>query len=342
MDTTIHNRIIEQAIALKMPQIAWEVYRFMESKDIPVDERSHLFLLKDSFERNDRDQLDTVMSAIHERQDLYQYPYLVTYMMHIVRVVCTIDRKAAPETSVSHLLAVYDKAYDRTPLVKLGIANTLPAEHTSRRQLQQPPPAVLGFTIWAYVLCQRDERLVSALWFWIIHLMKQQEESILACAQHDIMYNAFIHFYVRSRFFLRKAVDVVEAMIDHDICPPTERSWSEVLCGFLKHGENETAQKIWHMMIARDFQPSEGGWGFLLEKYSDTQLAELVKYVLDERRLPDGLDRALGWQAASDTKSLDDQKAITDYEEAKQEHQASEGVGPRAAKARHAHRGANM
>ena len=322
IDGSVYNRIIERAITLGMPQVAWEVFRFMDRRKILIDERSHLFLLKDSFERNDRNQLDIIMSAIHERPDLYQYPYLVTYMMHIVRVVCTIDRKAPPEVSVSHLLAIYDRVYDRSPLVKLGITNALPVTYSSMAQLRQPPPTVLGFTIWAYVLSQRDERLISALWFWIVHMIKQQDESILACAQYDTMYNSFIHFYARSHYSLGKAVDVVEAMIDHDLCQPTERTWSEVLCGFLKHGENETAEKIWRMMLARKLQPSEERWRFLMEKYDASQLAELVRYVLDERRMPDGRDKASGRQVqdagatTSDTEHIHAQEDLAEYKEA--------------------------
>ena len=286
MDGRVHNRILARALDLGVPDVAWEVFHFMEARDILVDAHSHLLLLKDSFERNNREKLDAMMSAIHGRLDLYQYTYLVTYMMHIVRVVCTIDRNLAPEKSVSHLLAVYDRAYKRAPLIKLGIVDALPLEQTSQKHLQEPPPAVLGFTLWAYVLCQRDERLVSALWFWIIHMIKQQDEDVLACAKHDIMWNGFIHFYARNRSFLRKAVDVVEAMIEQNLCMPTERTWSEVLCGFMKHGEEETAAKIWQMMLARNVHPTKKGWAFLLENYDETQLAELVKRVLDERRMP--------------------------------------------------------
>ena len=348
MDAKMHNLLIERAMALRMPEVAWEVFGFMNSKNITIDERSHLFLLKDSFERNNREQLDAMMSALHQREDLYQYPYLVVYMMHIVRVVCTVDRKASPETSVSHLLAIYDRAYDRTPLVKLGIVNDLPVEHTPRRQLGQPPPAVLGFTIWAYVLCQRDERLVSALWFWIIHRIKQQDESVLACARHDVMYNGFIHFYARSRFFLRKGVDVVEAMVEHNLCMPTERTWSEVLCGFMKHGEEETAEKIWRMMLARNVQPTEKGWTFLLGKYDKSHLGGLVRYVLDERRMPDGLEKTLRRQAKDadalfpDTESVEDQEALAEDEDSDDYHEAFESAESEEAHVDHATLGANM
>ncbi|EXJ72254.1 uncharacterized protein A1O5_04758 [Cladophialophora psammophila CBS 110553] len=345
MDAKAHNLIIERAVSLNVPDVAWGVFRFMEARNIHVDERSHLFLLKDSFERQNRDKLDEVMSAIHQREDLYRYPYLVTYMMHIVRVVCTIDRKLPSGISVSHLLAIYDRAYDRAPLVKLGIVNPLPAEESLSKKLDQPPPAVLGFTIWAYVLCQRDERLVSALWYWIIHMIKQGDQSILECAKHDILYNGFIHFYARSRFFLRKAVDVVEAMIERDLCLPTERTWSEVLCGFLQHGEEEAAEKIWRMMLARDVQPTERGYAFLLGKYDQSQLAKLVRYVLDERRIPDGLDVALKWQDdanAAAARKGDSQQSIAGSRQDIEDDGIFESYGFNDAMEDHALGGANM
>ncbi|KIX98254.1 uncharacterized protein Z520_06334 [Fonsecaea multimorphosa CBS 102226] len=349
MDAKAHNLIIERALSLNVPDVAWEVFHFMEAKDIHVDERSHLFLLKDSFERQNREKLDEIMSAIHQREDLYKYPYLVTYMMHIVRVVCTIDRKLPAGISVSHLLAIYDRAYDRAPLIKLGIVNPLPVDESLPKKLSEPPPAVLGFTIWAYVLCQRDERLVSALWYWIIHMVKQQDPSILECAKHDIMYNGFIHFYARSRFFLRKAVDVVEAMIERNLCVPSERTWSEVLCGFLQHGEEEAAEKIWRMMLARDVQPTEKGYAFLLGKYDESQFAKLVRYVLDERRMPDGLDMTLQWQddtsagaEAAGTGTLEPQQSIADSEQALERDGIFEDYGFRDAIGDSALEGVNM
>ncbi|KIW27276.1 uncharacterized protein PV07_07030 [Cladophialophora immunda] len=349
MDAKAHNLIIERAISLEVPDVAWEVFRFMEAKGIHVDERSHLFLLKDSFERQNREKLDEIMSAIHQREDLYKYPYLVTYMMHIVRVVCTIDRKLPAGISVSHLLAIYDRAYDRAPLIKLGIVNPLPVDESLPKRLNEPPPAVLGFTIWAYVLCQRDERLVSALWYWIIHMIKQQDPSIVECAKHDIMYNGFIHFYARSRFFLRKAVDVVEAMIERNLCAPSERTWSEVLCGFLQHGEEEAAEKIWRMMLARDVQPTEKGYAFLLGKYDESQLAKLVRYVLDERRIPDGLDETLKWQddtnaatKAVEIEALDSQRSLAGREQDAEGDGIFESYGFKDAMGDPALEGANM
>jgi hypothetical protein len=294
MDARFHNCLLIRALDLGWPVVAWEMFVYMEKEGIPVDPNGYLRLLQDSFERDDRNKMDAIMSTILERQELYQYPYLVVYMMNIVRVVCTIDRKLPSETSVSHLLAIYDRAFDRAPLVKLRIADPLPNKTDTRAKLESPPPVVLGFTIWAYVLCQRDHRLVAALWFWILHLMKQQDESILACAKHDVMWNGFIHFYGMSRFNLSKGIDVIETMINHNLCTPTQRTWSEVLCVFLKHDQEDVATKLWKSILARDVPLTDGGWSFLRRRFDGARLSELVQEHFDGvRNVPGGIQEAL-------------------------------------------------
>lgn len=292
MDARAHNLIIHRAISLKLPSVAWEVYRFMAAENIPADPNTHLLLLKDSFEHQHQQQLDEIMSAIHQREDLYQYPYLVAYMMHIVRVVCSIDRQLAPEVSMSHLLAIYDRAYNRGPLINLHLVS---GDLSTSKDLPEPPPVVLGFTIWAIVLCQRADRPVASLWHWIMHLIQRNDESICAAAKHDILYNGFIHFYARRPATLKKGVFVLEKMFELGLCMPTERTWSEVLCGFLRFDDEATAAKIWELMMEQDIQPTKDGWEFLLQKYDRSMLAQQVRYVLEERQMPEGLEAVMRW-----------------------------------------------
>lgn len=293
LDANVHNRVLQQAISLRLLNVAWEVFRFMEAEDIYVDARSHLMLLRDSFDRQDRDKLDKILSAIHQREDLYKDPYLVAYTMHIVRIVCRFDRKLPPDVCFAHILAIYDRAYNRAPLVKLGLADPLPADESSVSYLPEPRPAALGFTVWAYVLCQSEEKPVSRLWHWIAHLIQHKDESICEAAKHDVLYNGFVSFYSRQLSTLRKGLEVVEEMMELGLCMPSQRTWSEVLCGFLRHGEEEAAEKIWRTMLARGVLPSGEDWSFLLRQYDKSRLSRLVRYVLNERQMPEGMDSAL-------------------------------------------------
>ena len=297
MDEKIHNAIIDRAITLGRPNVAWELFRYMEVENINIDARSHLVLLRDSFDRNDHERLDKIMSAIHQREDLYKDPYLVAYMMHVIRVICCIDRKLLPENSFSHILAIYDRAYDRAPLMKLGLIDALPAEATSRHELPEPPPALLGFTIWAYILCQQKEGPVWKLWHWIVHMIKQQDVSICKAAEYDVLYNGFIHFFSRDPSTIDRALVVVQEMIETQLCAPTKRTWSEVLCGFLQYGDDETAQKIWQEMLTNEMRAEKEGWEYLLTKFDKSRVAEEINHVLDERRMPKDMAATLGYAA---------------------------------------------
>ncbi|KAK7894110.1 hypothetical protein LTR67_006813 [Exophiala xenobiotica] len=311
MDANIHNLIIERAIALGRPAVAWELFRFMEAEGIHVDARRHLLLLRDSFDRDDRDHLDKIMSAIHRREDLYDDPYLVTYMMHIIGFVCRIDRQLSAESSVSHVVAIYDRAYSRVPLVKLGLIEALPAERASQQPPPEPPPAVLAFTIWAFTLCQTDERQVSRWWHWIVHMIKQQDRSVCEAATHDVLYNGFIHFYSRHRSTVDKALGVVQEMIDLQLCIPTQRTWSEILCGFLRHAEDETALKIWRNMLSNQKRSSKPGWEFLLTRFDKSLLADEIKDVLNERRMPEGFEPTFGGIYGATPESPEARQAAT-------------------------------
>lgn len=299
VDANMHNLIIDRAISLGSPNVAWELYHFMEAEQIHVDARTHLVLLRDSFERNDRTRMDEIMSAIHHREDLYTDSYLVAYMMHIVRVVCCIDRQLPAESSFSHILAIYDRAYDRAPLVRLGLVDALP-EAASSRRLPEPPPAALGFTIWAYVLCQNEERPVSRLWHWVVYLIKQEDEVISEAAKHDILYNGFIHFYCRQPSTLSHGLQVVQEMMELGLCSPTRRTWSEIICGFLQHGQDEAAEKMWRNMPTEDKRSSQSGWEFLRTKFDRSLLAQEMRHVSDERQMPDGVTEVFSDSPSAD------------------------------------------
>ncbi|KAL6250019.1 hypothetical protein RBB50_002320 [Rhinocladiella similis] len=282
MNAKIHNLIIERAIALGQPTVAWELYRFMEREKIDVDARRHLVLLRDGFERNERDKLDTIMSAIHERKDLFDDPYLVAYMMHIIRVICRAERKLPTESSINHVLAVYDRAYSRESLARLGLVEAVQELHASDQQLLQPKPGLLAFTIWAITLCQTDERQVSRLWHWILHMVKQGDALLLEAAKHDVLYNGFIHFYCGHPSTLSNAFGVVQEMVNLGHCSPSQRTWSELLYGTLRYGQEDLARHIWRDMLSDDMRLNKPAWEFLLAKFEQSAFAQEMEDAIDE------------------------------------------------------------
>jgi pentatricopeptide repeat protein len=284
-----HNAVIERAIALEVPDVAWEVFHYMEENKIVVNARSHLVLLRNCFQREDLPGLNEIMSAIYRREDLYQDPYLVAYTMNIVRVVCYTERKLSPDQSFSHMLAIYDRAYDRGPLAKFGLTSVTPSTE-GKMPLPQPQPDQLGFTLWAYILVQLDEYPVSRLWQWFVYLVRKGDPEICALAKLDVLYNGVILFYARRASTLLKALAVLEQMIQIGLCTPTEHTWSLMLCGFLRHGQHQAAEKVYQTMQARNVRFDPRGWDFLLREHGKTAFAAQIKEVLDERRMPAGIE----------------------------------------------------
>ena len=161
-------------------------------------------------------------------------------------------------------------------------------------------------------------------------MIKNQDETIRAAAKYDVLYNGFIHFYSRRSSTLRKGLYVAQDMIDLGLCLPTERTWSELLCGFLRHGDEKSAEKVWETMLQRNVEQSKAGWAFLLAKYDKAEITRKVREWLDERQMPEGLEQALEWRgsAAETLSSAVDEKQLVRAEyEAEEEAYGSEFPG---------------
>ena len=142
-------------------------------------------------------------------------------------------------------------------------------------------------------------------------MIKQQDRSVREAAAHDVLYNGFIHFYSRHPSTLDKALGVVQEMIDLQLCIPTKRTWSEILCGFLRHGEDETAAKIWRNMLSNQMRSSKPGWEFLLTRFDKSLLADEIQDVLNERRMPEGFEPTFGEIEGASPESPEAKQAAT-------------------------------
>lgn len=281
----LHNEVLERAITLELPDVAWEVYRFMEGNSITVDSRRHLALLRSCFKRSDLDGLSLIMSNIHKRPDLVKDPFLVSYTMNIVRYVCHHQRKLPVSESLAHILAVYDRVYDRAPLVKLAITDALPASEPGVT-LVHPDGIQLAFTLWTYVLVQHSDHRVSHFWLQFIHLVNLGEPEMCAAACHDVLYNGFISYWCRDQHTLINAVEVLEEMERLGLCAPSEHTWILLISGFMRHGQESAAENIRQMMKSRGVNPDSSHWKYLLKHYSDSAIAAHVEAELSENPTP--------------------------------------------------------
>lgn len=287
LNDSLHNVVLERAVTLGLPDVAWEVYRFMESNNISVDARRHLVLLRSCFQRGDLEGLNRIMSSIHQSPNLVKDRFLVSYTMNIVRYVCYFERKLPMSESLAHILAVYDRVYDRAPLVKLAIVDSLPPSET-RVALKLPDGLQLGFTLWTYVLVQRSDHHVSHLWLQFIHLVNMGDPDMCAVAAHDVLYNGLITYWGRNPETLINAVETLEEMERLNLCEPTELTWVLLVSAFTRHGQQTAAENIRHMMKVRGVNPNMSRWQFLLDHYPESELAARIEADFDAKGIHAG------------------------------------------------------
>ncbi|KAK5064687.1 hypothetical protein LTR84_000521 [Exophiala bonariae] len=288
LDDALHNVVLERAVALGLPDVAWEVFRFMEGNHITVDARRHLVLLRSCFQRGDLEGLNRIMSSIHRSPDLVKDPFLVSYTMNIVRYVCYFERKLPMTESLAHILAVYDRVYDRGPLVKLAIVDPLPPSET-RLTTTIPDGIQLAFTLWTYILVQHSDHRVSHLWLQFVHLVNMGDPEMCAVAAHDVLYNGLITYWGRNPETLINAVETLEEMERLNLCEPTELTWVLLVSAFTRHGQQTAAENIRQMMKVRGVDPQMSQWRFLLDHNPGSELASRIEADFDAKGIPSGL-----------------------------------------------------
>jgi pentatricopeptide repeat protein len=279
-DTILHTVVIQNACAAGMSGVAWDLFRYMQAEKLPINSVTYLILLKDTYIRQDVRGLNEILTAIHQREDLARDPHLVVCTMNIVRVICMFERKDWPEVTFSHMLAVYDRAFNRRELVKLGmVGGSNPPVGNS--ELPPPDSASLAFAIWSYVLAQKLGRIVNTLWLRLVRLLAEKDETATEAAKHPAFYDGFVIFYGRYANSLPKALDVVQHMLDHDLCQPSEKTWTFLIYAFLRHGQQEAAEKIRGMMSDRGITPSVASWDRIVNRWPDSNIATEARLAME-------------------------------------------------------------
>lgn len=243
----IHNMIVQNTAKAGLVGISLDLYRSLEAQGISRSSHTTTTLLKQSFLQRDLKTMDELMNMIHAQQHLARDPYLMAVMMNIVRHVCHQERKIGPEQCLSHLLTIWDRAYNRSALVRIGILRpdqvrggdlTLPDAH----------PMALANMIWAFVLTQRTETPVQEVWKAVVHLLDKRDPQMTAVMDNAIFFNAFLIFYQRSPFTLGAMVEVLEYFLTHAPETLNETSWAIVINGLLKHEKDNETTRVQDMM----------------------------------------------------------------------------------------------
>jgi pentatricopeptide repeat protein len=274
----IHNIVIKNAFQAGMSRVGWDLFRFMQEQSLSTDARTYLALLKDAFLHQNTPRLNELFSAIHQRSDLFQNAHIVAYTLNIVRLV-SYQNKLSPTETFSNMLPMYTRAFNAEPLKRLGLMTGIETS-TANANLPQPDPRTLAFTVWSYILSQREPFVVNTLWHWFQRLVQAGDSLTVDMSQYDIVYNGFAIFHSRKAPGLSRCLDIVQRMLEHRSCKPTPRTWGILLLGFVKHGRFDAAEKVKKMMSVRGVEPDEDTRRLIQEPLSLSDMTRHANKVL--------------------------------------------------------------
>ncbi len=255
-DLIIHSIVIKNAFEAAMSGVGWDLYRFIQDQNLPANGQIILALLKDALARRNMPQLNELFSTIRQRDDLARDPYIVTYVMNIVRVLHASGIHLSPDEAFSRMLPVYTRAFNAAPLKRLRIVTDAETA-ADNAKLPKPDPRTLAFTIWSYVLIQKKTNVVKNLWSRFQEGVQAGDATFIGVAGEDVFYNGFATFYSRRRAMLPSCIRLIQYMLGNDLCKPTPRTWGIVLMAFLKHGDFEGARKVRAWMAEQGVEPDK-------------------------------------------------------------------------------------
>ncbi len=278
-DDLIYDLVTQNSIKFELPAVAWDVFRYARAQGALIGPQTHLMLLKDSYLRRNATTLNEMLSIIQQSPELYQHPPINAYMMNIIRGICIYERGSGPAEALARMLAVYDKAYTRAPLARVGIIPDVQARQ-GNPDLPEPKSLPFAFMIFSYIMVQKDQVVVTRFWERLVSKMNQGDRELLAAARHPVFYDGFICFYSKTEQTISRALSILRYMLASETCLPGDITWSIVIGMFLRHGKEESAENIRQLMLQRGVSVTGKAWQQVLLSYPHTELAQEVKKIL--------------------------------------------------------------
>lgn len=287
-DDLLYGRVIQNALASQYPGVAWDVYHHTRSLNAVLPPSTYVQLLRDAFDQQRVLEVKDILAQIHQKEALYKDRGLILYSLNMIRRLCHSQNNMSAMEGLSHILALYDRIWTREPLVHLGIV-TKSFETTGYSGRLQPDDYVITFTLWAFVLCHKNGKSVKYLWARIKELIGQGDEMTVRCMTSDLIYNAFIWLNMKHPDNFQNAVDIFRYMISSELCLPTSRTWSVMICGFLYHKQDDKAQKLYEMMLSHGFNIEQIGKEYIPKGATMDDLRRRVNAVMHEQSASQGL-----------------------------------------------------
>lgn len=302
----IHNMAVQNTARSGMQHVSLDLYEALQAQGRPVHNHTTAALLKQSLKSGNYKVMNKVMTMIQTREDLTHDPFVMSVMLNVVRHICFFQQGLGSDECLAYLLAIYDRAYSRGILGRIGILGPDQARGGNPTHPEPHPVALTNF-IWSFILAQTQEARVRGVWLRIVQILRngrlhdafvRVREPLLREAMRDgAVFRAFLIFYQRNQATLPDMIDVLKYMLRNAPESVEEPEWIIVVNGFMRHMQHKNIDIVQQLM--RNFAseaptPSRGNrLRAFLERWPEK--ARIARFVKDlEAGLALGADKGPG------------------------------------------------
>lgn len=297
-DQSMYNALISIALRSEDHELGWSVFQSMKDHDIVPDSYTFLLLLNDALKRSDPERIDSILWHVNQRESMIQHPHLVSKTMHAILVLSRQSADSISEKSdcFHHMLDVYLKAHDPSPLVDLGIIPS-PDEDNLHEFITPPSPHALFLIITAYLEMNESPAIAYQLFHRFRELVIEGHDMIAPLTETDHIYNAFLMIFNPDINQLEHCVMIVETMLQPlpetavlesqggrplQQAAPTTQTWTILLLALFRHHQPQTVSRVRELMLSRGVKFADVTWDVIIQGYARMQMVGETAAALKE------------------------------------------------------------
>ena len=309
----LHNITLANSYKARLSNVVWDVFNYMQQKDLPTSSYTYLVLLQDCVRAGDMARLSEVLAKVQQREDLTNNIHIIGHILHTIRILSRSQEQIAASSAFDQMLAFYTNKLKPTPLQQL-LQLPLAIDPALEAYKIEPSAAILQMMTYSYITTAATSTAVIQLWTRFRRLVSEDVDWIRPLARTPHIYDAFLIFFSRSRTISPKYIlDVIDFRLQSDLpwhCKVTEHSFMLAAVGLLSHEQRWEAKNCMLMMLEKGIRPDVEVWkeAHLSRRQSDARIEAINMLARIER---EELERLHGKQSILD---LDGWAEVVDYD----------------------------
>ena len=278
----MYSITIRNALREGMSGVGWDLYRFMQEEQMPIDPGTYLVLLRDAHIHGNMKQLDELFTAINQHEDLARDPHLVTFTISILRHLLQTQRRFNSNAPFLLMLPVFARAFSVRPLLRLGVIKPVQAP-LQDPHLPVPDPVCLALALSSHILVHGLLQINHVVDFWenFKKLLADSDAVATSVAAHDIVFNSIIIFSARYTITRRQCVDVVRYMTSNQYCRPTKGTWGLALLACARHQSEDMYREIRNLMLKHEGAVEVEVWQIIRDRWPGSAPAAHARAMLE-------------------------------------------------------------